>query len=129
MWKWRCRQVMDGSSMDGWVTRVNFFQFNVNFFSSLTRLLITYAWFAMAERKRKRETERWNYLIEENVVREKLQFIFFLVCCFFCLFVWDFATFSLWSFFWPKLLVPEQKISLSKCFCTKDVFRRHIDLC
>ena len=110
---------MDGSSMDGWVTRVNFFQFNVNFFSSLTRLLITYAWFAMAERKRKRETERWNYLIEENVVREKLKFIFFWFVVFFvCLFEIS-PLFPCEVFFDQNYLSPNKKSPCRNVFAPK----------
>ena len=130
MWKCRC-MTSHGWVFDGWMGHQG------QFFPIQRELLfifgkITYYLCLICNgRKKEKERDREMKLPHRGKCCQGKASIyyFFLVCCFFCLFVWDFATFSLWSFFWPKLLIPEQKISLSKCFCTKDVFRRHIDLC
>ena len=118
VWKCICmanygaRWVPDGF----FLLMVNFYQFHVNLFSSLTRLLITYVWFAVADRERDRDRD---YVLSRKTSSVKSFQVFFNISS---LFLYE-------LFSWPKSFILDEKISLPKSLPTKHVFRRPINLC
>ena len=86
---------------------------------------ITYAWFAMAERRRERVCEREKEREREEIISlkktssGKIFKVFFKIS----------SLFPYEMFSWPKLFIPDEKISLPKILSNKHDFRRHIDLC
>ena len=103
---------------------VNFLLKVTNFSRTSFHLLQDYLCFICNGRETERECvterkkERGNYLIEENFFREILK-VFFKIL----------SLFPYEMFFWPKLFIPDERISLPKILPNKHDLRRHIDLC